>query len=100
MGFFSFRVAFDETTSFPREESYNRLLNYLKKKRVTVIQQQFPERIVYRTKTSLLSWPREFSVTFKSVDENRCLLNVHVDCGQCDLGLSKPMFKIITKTIY
>lgn len=100
MGFFSFHVDFNTSTSFSQEESYTRLLNYLKKKRLNVVHQQFPDRLVYKTRTSLFSWPREFDVTFAPTDEKHCSLTVHVDCGQCDLGLSKKMFNIITKKIY
>lgn len=100
MGFFSFHVDFDASTHLSKEESYSRLLNYLQKRRYTIVRNEAPNSILFRTKTSLLSWPRDFNVTFIAENENKCNLKVHVDCGQCDLGLSKLMFNDITKKIY
>ena len=100
MGNFSLKVDFDVAVKFSKEESYNRLLSYLEKNRLRILQKEAPESLLYESKMSLLSFPREFLVNFVSTNENECILKVNVDCNQFDYGLSKKMFSKITEQIY
>ena len=100
MGLFSFNNEFDVTVKHPTDDVYEKFVAYIRKKGWAIISAEQAENVSFQTKTTLISWPIDFTVNFNSVDENSTKLSVSISAAHLDLGRSKGIINDIIKEIY
>lgn len=100
MGLFSFSNEFEVAVNHPKEDVYEKFTAYIRKKGWAIISAEQAENVSFQTKTTLISWPIDFTVNFNSVDENSTKLSVSISAAHLDLGRSKGIINDIIKEIY
>lgn len=100
MGIFSFRNEFDVAVNHPKDDVYEKFVANVRKKGWIITSAEQAENLAFQTKTTLISWPIDFDVTFSTVDENSTRLSVKISDGHLDLGRSKGIINDIIKEIY
>ena len=101
MGLMSFKSDFEVVVKHSKETAFDKLLSYLlSSKKFNNVHFTRSEWISFTRRTSLLSYPIDFNVTFKIVDDKQTSLVVHSESGTIDWGKAKGMINDIVKEIY
>ena len=101
MGIFSFNSDFDVKVSHPQEVAFENFLSYVNKNRsLKLTESEKCQKLAFTKSTSLFSWPIDFEITFKGIDENTTQLSVKSESGTIDFGKAKGMINDIVKEIY
>ena len=101
MGIFSFNSDFDVKVSHPQEVAFENFLSYVNKNRsLKLTKSEKCQKLAFTKSTSLFSWPIDFEITFKVIDENTTQLSVKSESGTIDFGKAKGMINDIVKEIY
>lgn len=99
MGLFS--SEFEVVVNHSKEEAFDRFLDFIKNKRnLKLSHEHRNEMIAYIRRTSLFSWPINFTISFIAIDEHQTKLSVNSSSGTMDWGKAKGMINDIVKEIY
>ena len=101
MGFFSFNSEFEILVNLPKEEAFERMCSYVNKNEsLTQIKTKKFEKLFFTKGTSLFSYPIDFEIIFRAIDDSNTKLSVKSKSGTLDLGKSKGIINDIVKEIY
>ena len=100
MGIFSFSNEFEVAVNHPKEDVYKKFIAHIRQKRWTITSSKQSDNLSFQTKTTLISWPIDFTVNFISIGAESTKLSVSISAGHLDLGRSKGIINDILKEIY
>ena len=89
MGFFSFSNEFEVAVNQPKKTVYQEIISYIEEKDWDINSLTQLEKISFQTSMTLTSYPIEFNLILKSVNETSTKLFVYAKAGQVDMGRSK-----------
>ena len=89
MGFFSFSNEFEVAVNQPKKTVYQEIISYIEGKDWYINSLTQLEKISFQTSMTLTTYPIEFNLILKSVNETSTKLFVYARAGQLDMGRSK-----------